>query len=265
MNALERLPGPQHIQVRYDGTLSEHLVWELTELANAERIMDLRSTVVVKTGNERPQMDTVQLGDTLAWKAFGDPREMLRRQRRAHGEMVIKDNIRTEGKAEIVINDQVLSDRIRKENTRFDEHKYTDSLNHYVSSALWQIATKEKWMTAGTVAWNHMRFAGLAALSGGMSVGSFKLGEYVLRTFPKVDSYVLAAACGLVGLHGAFTTAMGIIYWGLAIRDVKNSGIPFTKSYSDFNPMKHIGKAIDTAGYFIGQERKFVTYEPFKQ
>lgn len=136
-------PTPPQIFVDYDGVLSRQLDWQDRVLDEFARRANLESRIIIKRGDNRPEVNYTVVGETLAWRRFANPLDFfaLLLRRRKDVETVANSQI---AKAEIRVHDQVIAEEIGNQAGRFSNEQFVDRLNLAVKYGLTAINKWEK-------------------------------------------------------------------------------------------------------------------------
>lgn len=235
-------PPPGSIEAQYAGMLSENLFWNHDLLDELVEISDLRSHVTIKNGLERNEGSVVNLGEIMAWRKFVNPMELLQSTIQEKEESAIKSSYMT-GEVEVVINDEVIADKIKKENEgRLEKKAFATRLDGVVRENL---ADAIRWEKKTQLLLGPATVATMLASVGVCGYTIYRIIDSVAgaagdlmsgRAHLEDPSWLLTPTLTIVASN--FVVSL-IGYTLRRSRQLGNSSFPGYRYIRDLNPFKH--------------------------
>jgi hypothetical protein len=248
------------IFVDYNGTMSTKLHWDEEKMERIASVADLRTSIVIRSGKVVPQTNVTNLGDVLAWKGIANPADWFNRiSVYEREETIIKLDL-NKCRADIIINDQILSARVREQNHGvFSEQKFVHELNKSVNDSLKLVAIKEKLFQAGLVtAFDGLVIVG-EAIPVSLTYAGIRLVTSNVRYLLNNDASFILTFTGLfLSSTSAIWAAANCVIQYNMLENLISLHHPLIKSWGDLNPFRHLKNSAAISGYFALAGRRVV-------
>ncbi len=267
---------PSQITIDYNGNCANRIDWQTERLALFAKVTDLRTKIIIKDSDDRPQLGIESLGENLIWKKFANPLDFLPVKPLLGEKLRVATNFES-GEATIYLNHHVITrDVVQRCKGRIDERLFVEQVNTLVKQGLGNVLAKEKQKQVlsslytdakvgffGGISYAFFAYRPFSYLIDSLhSMTSIPENHNSLKDFDDIIHYFLGRIIDFgLGSEAFMYTLIFLLRTSLNFIQAGGNE-KYIRSFRDLNPISHTQNYLAGRRYLATEGKELVTLLP---